>query len=55
MAVKKICDICGKEAKSNGRYELLYKCIISVRKMDICYECIQDLITSKHKYAKERE
>lgn len=40
MADKKVCDICGNECKDNGRYELIYKCVIKVKKEDICYTCM---------------
>lgn len=44
MAKKIVCDVCGKECKNSGRYEMVYRCFIRVKKEDICYDCMNHII-----------
>ena len=43
MASKIVCDVCGRECKPSGRYELVYKCTLRTAKDDICLSCMEDI------------
>lgn len=43
MANINVCDICGEKCESFGRYELIYRCFLSNRKQDICFECMRKM------------
>lgn len=52
MAKKIICDVCGKECSTSGRYNFSYICMFKTEKKDICFNCfreIRSIIREKNK------